>query len=113
MKVRYALLMLVALLAAAAQVPLRPATVANLTAIEPNLVFNAAPDQGIAVNQFAADTAGVCLTRKSASGTFFAIWESASKGTFYGKGAGADLTAANACKVSTGAQPAGFVQTGW
>ena len=84
-----------------------------LNSIEPNLVFNANAANGIAVNQAANDTAGVCLTRTSASNTIFAIWESASKGTFYGKGAAADLTAANACTASTGAAPAGFVQTGW
>ena len=86
------------------------ATVANLTAIEPNLVFNAAPATGIAVVQPAADTSVVCMTRKSASGTFFAIWESASKGTYYGK---TDLSAAADCSDAATGAPATYVQTGW
>jgi type IV pilus assembly protein PilA len=84
------------------------ATTASLTAIEPNLVFAALPANGIAVTQ-PSDTSVVCLTRTSASGTVFAVWESASSGTFYGK---ADLSGASAC---TATKPAtgGFVATGW
>ena len=90
------------------------ATTTDITAIEPNLVFGAATT-GIALNQATTDPGGICLTKKSASGTYFAIWESASKGTYYGKGtaAQADLSASGACTASTGAAPTGFVQTGW
>jgi type IV pilus assembly protein PilA len=81
-----------------------------LNSIEPNLVFNAAPATGISVVQPAADTSVVCLTRKSASGTFFAMWESASKGTYYGK---TDLSAVANCPTAAAGAPATYVQTGW
>ena len=81
----------------------------DIKPIEPNLTFHATdPAQGIVLTSNSSTV--LCLTKKSASGTFFAVWESASGGTSYGKGASADLSGASACPA---AAPAGFVTTGW
>ncbi|MDQ1395503.1 MAG: type pilus assembly protein PilA [Acidimicrobiaceae bacterium] len=82
----------------------------DIKPIEPNLTFGATPAVGIVLSQPAADTSTVCLTKTSASGTVFSIWESASNGTFYGK---ADLST---CPAGTSAGPtgqSGFKTTGF
>jgi type IV pilus assembly protein PilA len=87
-------------------------TISDMTAIEPNLVFHATdPKLGIVLQQPAADTSVVCMTRTSASNKIFAIWESSAKGTFYGKDV--SLAAAADCNDAATGAPAGFVQTGW
>jgi type IV pilus assembly protein PilA len=86
-------------------------TITDMTAIEPNLVFHATdPKLGIVLQQPATDTGIVCLTRTSASGSVFSIWESAAAGTWYGK-----TTLAAAADCTTPAHPvdASYKQTGW
>jgi type IV pilus assembly protein PilA len=83
-----------------------------LSSIEPNLLFevtNKLADQGITVTQ--ADTSSVCLTRISASGTKFAIFESADQGTFYVKGT--DYSTGKTACPAHDVSPAPGVQTGW
>jgi type IV pilus assembly protein PilA len=81
-------------------------TAADITAFEPNAVLNADPTLGVYIDLNAADTDVVCIVRTSDSGTTFAVWESASGGTFYGD---TDLSAAD-CPA---AAPATYVQGGW
>ena len=81
-------------------------TAADITAFEPNANLAAAPADGVVADLRDADSDIVCLTRTADSGNTFAIWESASGGTFYGE---TDLSAAD-CPA---AAPAGYVQGGW
>jgi type IV pilus assembly protein PilA len=87
------------------------ATITDMTTIEPNLRFHATdPTAGIVLKTAGTPAQSVvCLTRTSASGQVFAIWESATDGTYYGK-----TTQATGCAADvTAAQTAGFVTTGW
>ena len=87
------------------------ATDTDITAIEPNLKFDTTdPTVGIVLKSLApAGNSIVCLTKTSASGQVFAIWESALDGTYYGR-----VTQATGCAADKGAAAtAGFVQTGW
>jgi type IV pilus assembly protein PilA len=66
------------------------------------------PRKGVVLRQGAPDA--VCLTRISADGQTFAIWESAVLGTWFGTG---DLTDPTACPVAAGPAPSAFTRTGW
>jgi len=77
-------------------------TAAHITALEPNAVINAAPASGVALSLNANGSA--CMTRTARSGNTFAIWESSTAGTFYGR---TNLT------VCPAAAPAGYTQGGW
>jgi type IV pilus assembly protein PilA len=77
-----------------------------LSNIEPNVATHVSDPTAGVVPQLSTDNKIVCLTKKSASGsTFFATWESAAAGTYYGK---TDLSAS--CPTSA---PAGYSKTGW
>jgi len=80
-------------------------TAADITAFEPNADIAAAPADGVVLQLNATSSDTVCLTRTSDSGNVFAIWESASAGTFYGA---TDLSAA-----CPDAAPGTYVQGGW
>ncbi len=69
--------------------------------IDPN------PGLGVAV-VISGDTDIVCMTRTSEGGETFSIWESVRDGSYFGAGAGADLS--GACPVAI---PAGFSPTPW
>jgi type IV pilus assembly protein PilA len=82
-------------------------TAGDITAFEPNANLHAtAPATGVVIDLRDADSDIVCLTRTAESGNTFAIWESASGGTYYGE---TDLSAAD-CPA---AAPTGYVQGGW
>jgi type IV pilus assembly protein PilA len=77
--------------------------------VESNLgVDPSDPSKGVVLSQ--ADSEAVCLTRMSADGQTFAIFESSVLGTWYGV---ADLTGASACPASAGPAPSAFTRTGW
>jgi type IV pilus assembly protein PilA len=79
-------------------------TAGDITAFEPNAKLDAAdPTVGV-VMALNADTDIVCLTETAASGNTFAIWESATGGTWYGA---TDLTTCPA------AAPGTYTQGGW
>jgi type IV pilus assembly protein PilA len=84
----------------------------DLNSIEPNLLFdttNADATAGITVTQ--ADTSSVCMTRTSASGKVFSLFESADQGTFYVKDT--DFSSGKtACPAHDAASPPGS-KTGW
>ena len=82
------------------------ATAADITALEPNSNINASPARGVAIALSAASSQTLCITRTSASGVTFAVWESATLGTYFGN---TDLSAAD-CPAAV---PHAFVQTGW
>lgn len=63
------------------------------------------PSAGVAIT-LNPGAGAVCLERASSAGTTFGIWESATAGTFYGRGGG--LT--GACPDEP---PAGYGQGGW
>jgi len=79
---------------------------ADITALEPNAVINANPALGVYIDLNGASSDIVCIVRTSTSGNHFAVWESATAGTFYGATnlSGADCPAA---------VPAGYSQGGW
>jgi type IV pilus assembly protein PilA len=81
-------------------------TGADITALEPNAVINASPTLGVYIDLNGASSDIVCVVRTAASGNTFAIWESATAGTFYGATnlSGADCPAA---------APATYSQGGW
>jgi type IV pilus assembly protein PilA len=79
---------------------------ADITALEPNATIAAAPADGVYIDLPAADSDVVCIVRTADSGNTFAVWESATAGTYYGT---TDLSAAD-CPV---AAPAGYSQGGW
>ena len=79
---------------------------ADIVALEPNAVINADPELGVYIDLNGASSDVVCLVRTADSGNTFAIWESATAGTYYGA---TDLTAAD-CPA---AAPAGYSQGGW
>jgi len=81
-------------------------TAADITALEPNATIAADPADGVYLDLNAASADIVCVVRESESGNTFAIWESATAGTYYGA---TDLSAA-ACPA---AAPAGYSQGGW
>jgi hypothetical protein len=66
----------------------------------------AAPADGVYIDLNAASNDVVCIVRTADSGNTFAVWESATAGTFYGA---TDLSAAD-CPA---AAPAGYTQGGW
>ena len=80
-------------------------TTADITAFEPNARIAAAPADGVVMQLNATSSDTVCLTATAASGNTFAIWESATGGTFYGA---TDLSA-----VCPDAAPGTYVQGGW
>jgi type IV pilus assembly protein PilA len=86
------------------------AVAADITpVVESNLgVDPSDPTKGVVLSQ--ADTEAICLTRVSADGTAFAIYESTVLGTWYGT---ADLTGASACPVAAGPAPSAFSRNGW
>jgi prepilin-type N-terminal cleavage/methylation domain-containing protein len=94
----------------AAEASLRNALVAEITpTVESGLEVDATdPRKGVVLRQGAPDA--VCLTRVSADGQTFAIWESAVLGTWFGTG---DLTDPTACPVAAGPAPSAFTRTGW
>jgi type IV pilus assembly protein PilA len=80
---------------------------AAITAREPNsvtLVNAAAVTTSVSIKLNASNQI-VCITRKSAGGDTFAVWESAVAGTYFGK---TDLSAA--CPA---AAEASYSKTGW
>jgi type IV pilus assembly protein PilA len=79
-------------------------TAGDITALEPNATIAADPANGVYLDLNGTDV--VCIVRESESGNVFAIWESATAGTFYGA---TDLSAA-ACPA---AAPGGYTQGGW
>lgn len=79
---------------------------ADITAFEPNATVAAAPADGVYIDLNAASSDVVCIVRTADSGNTFAVWESATAGTFYGA---TDLSAAD-CPA---AAPAGYTQGGW
>ncbi len=81
-------------------------TAADITAFEPNANIAAAPANGVYLDLNDADSDIVCLVETADSGNTFAVWESATGGTFYGA---TDLSAAD-CPA---AAPAGYAQGGW
>src|SRR4051794_29719666 len=82
------------------------ATDTDISAIEPNLKFAAAPADGIVLKAGSVPTI-VCLTKTSAGGDTFAVWESATDGTWYGK-----TNLSSSCPDKA-ALPATYTQTGW
>src|SRR4051794_37205994 len=83
----------------------------DIAPIEPNLKFHATdPKVGIVLTINATDNTIVCLTKTSAGGDVFSVWESSANGTWYGK-----TTLVGSCSAAGagGTGPAGFVQTGW
>ena len=61
------------------------ATAADITAFEPNANIDAADlTAGVVISLNATDSDIVCMSRTSDAGNTFAVWESASAGTFYG-----------------------------
>ena len=82
------------------------ATIADITAFEPNANLHAADETvGVVMVLNAASSDIVCTTRTAESGNTFAIWESATGGTYYGA---TDLTAA-----CPDAAPGTYTQGGW
>ena len=81
-------------------------TAGDITALEPNATVAAAPADGVYIDLNGASSDIVCVVRAAESGNTFAVWESATAGTFYGA---TDLSAAD-CPA---AAPAGYSQGGW
>lgn len=81
------------------------ATGANITAFEPNANIAAAAADGVVMTLNATSSDVVCLTRTAESGNTFAVWESASAGTYYGA---TDLSA-----TCPDAAPGTYNQGGW
>ena len=77
-----------------------------LKAVEPNLPWGTDPATELAVAQPSGVTDVVCLTRKSASGKMFSIFESGSVGVAYGTD---DLSGGN-CPATA---PSSYKSTGW
>ena len=67
-------------------------TAGDITALEPNATINADPELGVYIDLNAASSDIVCVVRTADSGNTFAIWESATAGTYYGA---TDLSAAD------------------
>ena len=80
-------------------------TAGDITAFEPNARIAVALADGVVVPQLNADTDIVCLTATAASGNTFAIWESATAGTWYG--------ATDLSTTCPAAAPLTYVQGGW
>jgi type IV pilus assembly protein PilA len=80
-------------------------TDADITAFEPNANVGAAITDNVVLQLNALSDDVVCMTRTAESGNTFAIWESASAGTFYGE---TDLSAA-----CPDAAPGTYTQGGW
>ena len=80
-------------------------TAADITAFEPNADVVGGPAAGVALQLNATSSDTVCLTRTADSGNTFAIWESATGGTWYGA---TDLSG-----VCPDAAPGTYVQGGW
>jgi hypothetical protein len=74
--------------------------------LEPNATVAAAPADGVYIDLNGASSDIVCVVRTADSGNTFAVWESATAGTYYGA---TDLSAAD-CPA---AAPAGYTQSGW
>jgi type IV pilus assembly protein PilA len=81
-------------------------TAGDITALEPNAKIAATPATGVFLDLNGASSNIVCMVRTAASGNVFAVWESATAGTYYGS---TDLSAAD-CPA---AAPAGYSQGGW
>ncbi len=81
-------------------------TIADVQAFEPNAVLHAtAPATGVVPQLNTTSSDIVCLTRTAESGNTFAIWESASAGTYYG--------ATNLATTCPATAPSGYAQGGW
>jgi len=91
------------------------AATASLFAIEPRLTFGTTADKTTIGTQIVSSATGtndvVCMTKQSASGTYYSIWEGAGKGSFYGSNGTSDPLAGGLC-VGTGA-PGTFKSTGF
>ncbi len=81
-------------------------TAADITALEPNADLVGGPAAGVFIDLNGASADIVCIVRTAASGNTFAIWESSTAGTFYGK---TDLSTAD-CPA---AAPGTYTQGGW
>ena len=81
-------------------------TAADITALEPNADLTGGPAAGVFIDLNGASADIVCIVRTAASGNTFAIWESSTAGTFYGK---TDLSTAD-CPA---AAPGTYTQGGW
>jgi Tfp pilus assembly protein PilE len=79
---------------------------ADLTALQPSVVIHDSDPQAGVTITLNSPTSTLCIERVSASGATFSLWESADRGTFYGRGGG--LT--GACPE---AAPAGYTPGGW
>lgn len=77
-----------------------------LRAVRPGSRVSADPADGVYVDLNDADAQVLCLTRDSASGRVFSIWDSATLGTHYGA---TDLSGADCPAV----MPAGYHQGGF
>jgi type IV pilus assembly protein PilA len=80
-------------------------TAGDITALEPNAVINADPAAGVALQLNLTSSDIVCITRTADSGNTFAVWESATGGTYYGA---TDLSA-----TCPDAAPGTYSQGGW
>jgi len=82
------------------------ATAAHITALNPAVRIASSPASGvvIALSESSSDT--VCISRRSASGTTFSVWEDSMVGTYYGA---SDLSS-GPCPT---APPASYAQGGW
>jgi type IV pilus assembly protein PilA len=80
-------------------------TDADITAFEPNANVGAAIADNVVLQLNLTSDDVVCMTRTAESGNTFAIWESASAGTYYGD---TDLSA-----TCPDAAPGTYSQGGW
>ncbi len=81
-------------------------TAGDITALEPNADVVGGPAAGVYIDLNGASSDIVCMVKTADSGNTFAIWESSTGGTYYGK---TDLSGAD-CPA---AAPNGYVQGGW
>ena len=81
------------------------ATTTDITAFEPNANRHASDlTVGVVLSLNATDSDIVCMSRTAESGNTFAVWESASGGTYYG------ATDLSTCPATA---PTGYSQGGW
>lgn len=82
------------------------ATAAHIKALNPTVRIATSPASGVVIALAPASSDIVCITRRSATGRTFSVWESARAGTFYGA---TDLSS----RPCPAAAPAGYAQGGW
>jgi type IV pilus assembly protein PilA len=81
------------------------ATAGDITAFEPNANIDAADlTAGVVLSLNATDSDIVCMSRTAESGNTFAVWESATSGTYYG------ATDLSTCPATA---PGTYTQGGW